>query len=150
MDISCVLAALLLMFPYENHDSTWVHVHENVYWLSENSSSHYTVILALKGSITLKRLCQLKCKISIICNLLTRTDCAHWLFQFSFRLSLWFVMILTQLYVCMVLTVPTYLHPPPLVQHQAKACAEPGSVWRVLSLPYSWAFSSTSGNNLPE
>lgn len=40
--------------------------------------------------------------------------------------------------------------PPSLVQHQAKARAEPGGVWRVLSLPYSWAYNSTSGNNLSE
>lgn len=69
----------------------------------------------------------------------------------SFGLSLWCVMILMQLCLCVHGFNCAHLPAPPsLVQHQAKARAEPGSVWRVLSLPYPWAFSSTSGNNLSE
>lgn len=60
VDISCVLAALLLM---NNHENFWVHVCESAYWLSENISNHTTVILSVKGSITLENICQLKCKI---------------------------------------------------------------------------------------
>lgn len=98
-----------------------------------------------------------------------RSDCARWLVScflnlFCFCFFFYFLACHcdTWWYWCRFscvhgfLTVPTYLQPPPslppspLVQHQAKTRAEPGRVWRVLSLPYSWAFSSTSGNSLPQ
>ncbi len=67
-----------------------------------------------------QKICQLKCEILKLYDLLARIDRARWLYLFL----LWLVTVMRDdidavvcvcvcVCVCMVLTVPTYLHPPP-------------------------------------
>lgn len=148
--IGCVWKCLLLLILF-------LYFYLRLFWWS------YKRGLAAIGPQSLwKQICQLKCeppKLFLICLqeliVLAGLLSVFYLFLFFYFLAChcdaWW-------YWCRFscvhgfLTVPTYLQPTPLplVQHQAKARAEPGSVWRVLSLPYSWAFSSTSGNSLPQ
>ena len=130
--------------------------------LSEKIRSHWsTIILAAKSSLSGGgEICQLKFG-----------DCMNFFFFFFFfackidRACWLFLFYLAchcddiDAVVCVCVCVYVCAHgfncahlpaPPSVVQHQAKARAEPGSVRRVLSLPYSWAFSSTSGKNLSE
>lgn len=109
MDISCVLAALLLMYPQEK-PREGLSLCENAYSiLFEKICSHRsTIILAVKSSVTREKSCQLKCEILILYDLLARiAGC------FCF---IWLVTVMRDdidavVCVCMVLTVPTYLHP---------------------------------------
>lgn len=79
--------------------------------------------------------------------LLARIDYARWLFLFNLACRC----DVHYRWGCVCVHGINCAHPTPsLVQHQAKACAEPGSVWRVLSLSYAWVFSGTSGNRLSE
>lgn len=144
----------------KKNETAWVYVKMLTYIflfktvlikLSEKIYSYWwTIMLAMKSCVTQEKIWQLKWEILKLYDLLARIDCARWLFLFYFGLSLWCVIILMRLCVCVHGFNCAHLPAPPspLVQHQAKAGAEPGSVWRVLSLCYSWTFSSTSGNNL--
>lgn len=99
MDISCVLAALLLIFPQEKNTVESLGLCENAYCnflfkivlikLSEKICSHWcALIFAAKSSVTLEKICQLKCEILKLCDLLASIDRARWLFLFYFGLSL--------------------------------------------------------------